>query len=207
VGALLGAAALLLLSWTVRWMRPEREPSSAPSQAPLQRSKADGDAATSRAGASSEARAPAHEAAAPVPEPPAPPPPVADPSPAAPATPPRASGSSSPRAGERETPTATPPAAESQEQAAASSEDLESLRRLRAAEQLLAGDPSRARALVEAHARDYPKSALALEREALWIRAACRSGGASGLERRRAAFATRPGVAAYLAAIERDCER
>jgi len=84
--------------------------------------------------------------------------------------------------------------------------DLESLRRLRAAEALLASDPARALALLETHAQAYPDSAMALEREVLWIRAACRTGGAPALAQRRAAIAKRPGMAAYRAAIEKDCD-
>lgn len=84
--------------------------------------------------------------------------------------------------------------------------DLESLRRLRAAEALLPSDPARALALLDAHAEVYPDSAMALEREVLWIRAACRTGGAPTLAQRRAAFAKRPGVAAYRTAIEKDCD-
>lgn len=83
--------------------------------------------------------------------------------------------------------------------------DLESLRRLRAAESLLVSDPARALALLDAHAVAYPDSAMALEREVLWIRAACRTGAAPTLGQRRAALAKRPGVAAYRAAIEKDC--
>lgn len=83
--------------------------------------------------------------------------------------------------------------------------DLESLRRLRAAEALLTTDPARALALLEAHGKAYPSSAMALEREALWIRAACRTGTTTDLAARRTAFAKHPGGAAYRPAIEKDC--
>jgi hypothetical protein len=178
VGALLGAAALLLLSWAVRWMRPELEPTEAQSQAPYERSQ-EGEATTRV-----QPKAPAPKTPAVVREP------IEPPAIEAPAR-----------------PRPVRPSRAETDPAPAPSVDLESLRRLRAAEQLLPTDPARARTLIEDHVRDYPKSSLALEREALWIRAACRTGGSASLARRRASFVAREGVAAYLPAIEKDCAR
>ncbi len=189
VGALLGVAALLLLSWVARFVRPEVEhASTVPSTAPYARASDDEVAeAQSRERATQvvEAQPVASETER------------IEPAPVVSSTP-------------RKTAVAPPvraPEQPAEPRVLAPSEDLESLRRLRAAEQLLASDPARARALLEAHARTYPTTTVDLEREALWIRAACRSGGAESLERRRSAFAQRSGVAAYLAAIARDCDR
>jgi len=86
-------------------------------------------------------------------------------------------------------------------------DDLECLRRLRAAERTLSSDPAGALALVEAHARDFPESSVDLERESLWLRASCRNGGdAAIIEKRRHAFARRQGSAAYRVAISQACD-
>ena len=194
VGALLGVAALLLLMLAVRFVRPHAEEASAvPSTAPFTHTQ-------EREAAETKARAPAtsvrEEKVAPEPAP------IVEPtSPSASVAPRKAAPVSTPTA------SAVEPAPQPEAPVRAPSEDLESLRRLRAAEQQLASDPARARALLEAHARAYPSTSVDIEREALWIRAACRSGGDASLERRRAAFAKRAGVAAYLSAIARDCDR
>ena len=83
---------------------------------------------------------------------------------------------------------------------------MRSARLLRQAEHMLTGKPKAAKVLLESHARDNPRSVLSLEREALWIRAACLVGGAPGLAKRRAAFARRADVSAYRAAVAQDCD-
>lgn len=184
VGALAAIAALMVLGWITRWMSGEVEQREDPSTAPYHQSPRD-DARPTAAPVESRVE-PAELAVTPpvAPDPPG----VASPMHAT------APGDTSRRPTE-----ATSPAP------ADTGGDLESLRLLRSAKQLLPTDPARARAILEAHARSYPNSALALEREALWIRAACRAGGEPPLEARRAAFARRPGIAAYLVAIEQDC--
>lgn len=83
--------------------------------------------------------------------------------------------------------------------------DLESLRRLRAAERMLGRNAKRALSMLDAHAQDFPDSPVALEREALWIRAACASGGHKDLASRKSAFYRRADISAYRGAIERAC--
>ena len=86
------------------------------------------------------------------------------------------------------------------------SADLDSLRLLRAAGRSLRNDPKRALELLEQHMAEFPQTKLWPERESLWIRAACRSGGATGLEARRASFERRTEFGAYRLAIAQDCD-
>lgn len=83
--------------------------------------------------------------------------------------------------------------------------DLQSMRALRDAERLLRSNPGRALRLLELHARTYPDSAAGLEREALWLRAACLS-GAEGIASRRKAFAQHPEHQAYAASVRHACD-
>lgn len=184
-GGLIAAAALLLLSWVVRWIDPEVVGTRAPLSAPYHHAPGDPEAATAAHGT----------APASLPDAPSLPPVSSTPTPVDP--PPT----------ETRAPTRAPAITPAPPAATMTNEDLESLRRLRTAEQRLASDPADARAQLEAHARDYPTSAFALEREALWLRASCKSGHTTDVERRRTAFAKQPGVAVYATAIRRDCGR
>lgn len=176
LGGLLGVAALLGLTCSLDALRGREAAGPTRDVAPMQ-----------------SVPAPAN-ASAPPPVSPAPQPlPATNPPASPPVTTPEDSPSQPrPRAPERP-------------EVARGNRDLESLRALRTAEQTLRKDAARARKLLDQHARDYPDSKLWLEREALWISAACRSGGAVGLDKRRSSFALRADVGAYRAAIERDC--
>jgi len=179
VGALAAIAALVVLGWITRWVSDDAARRDAPSAAPYQQrpSESARPTATPVEPAELAATAPvvATDASGTVPPTRAPSGASREPTDATAPSPPHVGG------------------------------DLESLRMLRAAKQLLPSDPARAREILEGHARSYPDSALALEREALWIRAACRAGGEPTLAQRRAAFARRPGIAVYQLAIEQDC--
>ncbi len=199
IGAMLGVAALLLLSLIGRWVHPRQELVSNPQQAPFEHASESENAAIS--------------------EKPAVPPrdlvradPVQDsgssaavPGPAAPTHPLRRPRRERPSSHADALPDSGPEAA-SATPSPGSSADLLSARLLREAEHMLTSRPGAAKLLLESHARDNPRSVLSLEREALWIRAACRVGGASGLAKRRAAFARRADVSAYRAAVARDCD-
>lgn len=193
-GGVLAVAALLLLSWIVRWVGPEVVGSRAPHSAPLQHAPADA--------ASTVVRDDASAASLPVPAIG-----VVEPTPIA--VPPTSGDAAAIERPSSPVPTRrdVPPTTDDVIPPIGTGDDLESLRRLRAAEQVLRSDPAGARAMLEAHARDYPDSTLDLEREALWLRAACRSGTTANLERRRTAFAERAGVGVYTGAVERDCGR
>lgn len=188
-GGLLAAAALLLLSWVVRLMDPAVVGSHTPQSAPYQH--APGDPETAVAVDGDAASLPNTVPVA------APTPTVVEPS-AAPTIDARPRNDRAPTITAAPIDAPAPPAA---------GIDLESLRQLRAAEKVLDSDPARARTLLDAHATTYPNSPLAPEREALWLRAACRSSKTADVERRRAAFTKRAGVAIYISAIERDCGR
>lgn len=203
VGAVLGVAALLLLSLVGRWVRPQLDPDSTPQQAPFEHISESEDAATSRepsvpprAGVAADpVLRPVSEAPAPgdLAQPVAPTPLLR-----------RTSQNQTPRG--RDRPRASGSETASTAPAPGSSADLLSARQLREAEHMLTSKPGAAKLLLEAHARDNPRSVLSLEREALWIRAACLVGGAPGLVKRRAAFARRADVSAYRAAVTRDCD-
>ncbi|MBV1857296.1 MAG: hypothetical protein KUG77_02715, partial [Nannocystaceae bacterium] len=85
-------------------------------------------------------------------------------------------------------------------------DDLKSVRMLRAAERLLSERPRASLAKLEQHAKRCPSSAFGLEREALWIRAACRVGGVPGVSQRRSRFSKRADVGVYRDGIARDCD-
>lgn len=181
-GGLIGAAALLALTCSLSALRGRTAAGDSPDIAPMQQVPASGQKV--------EPPRPASQNLAPaLLEHPDPPPAEAA---AAPSPEPAV------RAKRRTPPTASEPGPRQ--------DDLESLAALRDAERTLRHNPVRARQLLEQHAKDYPESKLWLEREALWIRAACRSGAADGLETRRASFSRRADVGAYRAAIQRDCE-
>lgn len=84
--------------------------------------------------------------------------------------------------------------------------DLEELRQLRAGEQTLEqGDAPGALRQLEAHARAFPHSTFMLEREALWLQAACEGTSPRGLERRYRAFFRRPDGAGYRVKVRTAC--
>lgn len=85
-------------------------------------------------------------------------------------------------------------------------DDLASARILRAAERQLAEHPQQSLAQLQRHATRCPRSPFALEREALWIRAACRVGDVQGTDVRRRRFSKRADVGMYRDAIARDCD-
>lgn len=85
-------------------------------------------------------------------------------------------------------------------------DDLHSARMLRASERELSSHPDRVLKRLNEHAARCPRSAFALEREALWIRAACHMGTVSGLAKRRSRFSKRADASAYRDAIARDCD-
>ncbi len=204
IGAMVGVAALLLLSWMVRWVRPQLDPSGTLQQAPFEQPSESGLPTTIHSPEAPPGPAePAHPASDPAP------PGAPGAMPVAPSRPldrPRHPGRPD---ADRSQPPAPDPIDDGAVSAPipGSSADLRSARQLRQAERMLADRPGAAMALLETHARDNPRSALSLEREALWIRAACQVGGAPRLAKRRAAFARRADVAAYRAAIARDCDR
>ncbi len=187
IGAIAAIAALMVLGWITRWMGEEAPQRVDPSAAPYQPRPRD---QHPFAGAPPSSPASQVEPAelAPPPQRAALDPVVAPPT--------RVAAPGVPSRGPTEEMPTSP---------ADDAGDLEGLRRLRSAKELLPTDPGRAREILDAHARSYPDSPLALEREALWIRAACRAGGEPTLAQRRATFARHPGIAAYQAAIDRDC--
>jgi hypothetical protein len=187
IGAIAAIAVLMVLGWIARWMGEETPDRADPSAAPYQ--------PRPREHAPFAGAPPSSPAAQVAPAELGPPPQGAALDPVvAPTTRVAAPGVPS-RLPTQENPSSPTDAAG----------DLEGLRRLRSAKELLPTDPGRAREILDAHARSYPDSPLALEREALWIRAACRAGGEPTLAQRRATFARHPGIAAYQAAIDRDC--
>jgi len=197
IGAMLGVAALLLLSLIGRWVRPPQELISNPQQAQFEHISDPENAATSQKPAvpprDSVPAVQDSPSSEPVPGPAAPSPPRRRPRRQRPSR--KADGLAD---SEPEAASATP--------TPGSSADLLSARLLREAEHMLTSRPGAAKLVLESHARDNPRSVLSLEREALWIRAACLVGGAPGLAKRRAAFARRADVSAYRAAVAGDCD-
>jgi len=192
VGALMGVAALFLLSLAGRAWTLSATPAPTPQQAPESRS-ADGGPQ------SSERRRDAGERwANPPPAAPVSVSPVAVPVP--PVELPAA-----PRGGR--SPTAAAPIPELNEvPEPACGDDLQSVRMLRGSERELSSRPDRVLKRLDEHAARCPRSAFALEREALWIRAACHVGMVSGLPKRRSSFFKRADASVYRDAIARDCD-
>lgn len=187
LGAVAGLAALFLLSLlSGGWMLAESS-SQTPQQAPAVESSRDTSQRAER-----DHNAPAKKRATPQAEV------------AAPAQPPASQTNTAERRPRRpaprrvhEGPTPPPPTCE---------DDLESVRILRAAERQMANHPHKSLAQLERHAKRCPQSPFALEREALWIRAACRAGDVEGVAQRRSRFAKRADVGMYRDAIARDCD-
>lgn len=86
------------------------------------------------------------------------------------------------------------------------SDELESMRLLRAAEQRLEHDAAASLRLLERHAQQFPASTLALEREALTVIALCRQGRLEAGRERQQAFLRRNGGSAYAARVRSACE-
>lgn len=191
-GALLGLAALFLLSLFGGAWSLSATPAPIPQQAPDIRSGDGGSQPSERRRQTGQAPA-KKTSAAPLSISPASVPRPMPEVPAAPTNPrPKAAAAPLPELGE----TPEPPCGD----------DLQSARMLRASERELSSHPDRVLKRLNEHAARCPRSAFALEREALWIRAACHVETVSGLAKRRSRFSKRADASAYRDAIARDCD-
>lgn len=83
--------------------------------------------------------------------------------------------------------------------------DIESMRWLREAERDLSRDPSRALARLRQHFSRYPRTPLALERDALFVLALCQTGDHTQGRQRRAAFLQEHTNTVYESRIRAAC--
>lgn len=184
LGAIVGLAALLVLAWGVRLIGMTPTPASVAIEAqdaPVP-TPSHGRTQTQTRGAAHRSAEPDPAASVVLPPPPTPSAPRSTPRPPTTPTTPRESSGAPPR------------------------DDLEELRLLRAAEQALErGKTAAAVAQLDSHALAYPHSTFMLEREALWLQAACHGAPRQDLERRYRAFFRRPDGAGYRAKVRTAC--
>lgn len=184
LGAILGLAALLALAWGVRLLGMTPTPASVPIEAQDAAVPSPSHGRTQPPTQETAHRSVAPELAPPIVLPQPPTPPVARSTHRPPTTP------TAPRE-----PAEAPPR-----------DDLEELRLLRAAEQALErGQTAAAVAQLDSHALAYPHSTFMLEREALWLQAACHGAPRQDLERRYRAFFRRPDGAGYRVKVRTAC--
>lgn len=97
------------------------------------------------------------------------------------------------------------PSSPAAEPAPSTSDELESMRLLRDAEQRLERDAAASLQLLERHEQRFPRSTLALEREALTVIALCRLGRTDAGRERQRGFLRIHGDSAYAARVRSAC--